>query len=72
MAKDIDKRRCEKILKILSQEKDGITISKISKITKIPYSSVYYYLHGYLKHKVKIKSFGLKKRPAIKIYSLRR
>ncbi|MDI6807222.1 MAG: hypothetical protein QMD14_05475 [Candidatus Aenigmarchaeota archaeon] len=70
-----DKQKIEKIVDVLETSgNNGIWIRELSRQTKIPFTTVYLYLHKYLKNKVAIKDmeFGLNKTNRFKIVKLKK
>lgn len=56
MAKPVDKKRLEKILKAIKNSgKEGIWIRELARKTNIPVASVHFYLKKHLKDKIKIE-----------------
>jgi len=70
-----DQEKINKILKVLSESGEGgIWIRELSRQTKIPFTTVYLYLHKYLGNKIDIKDmeFGVVKSGKFKIVRLKR
>ena len=72
MPKKVNEKRLDRILKVLDENGSTLRVDEISKKTRIPSSSVYYYIHKHLKNKVKIMPIGgTKDKGAIIMYSIK-
>lgn len=72
MSKEVDKKRLDRILKILSENGSNLRVDEISKKSRIPSSSVYFYIHKHLKNRVNIIPIGgSKNKGAIIMYSIK-
>lgn len=70
-----DKEKINKIINVLTQSgKKGIWMRELSRQTKIPFTTVFYYLHHYLRDKVSIEGmeFGLGRSDKFKVVKLKK